>query len=422
MNRPTFSLKLAATLTMLALLLTAGCTPETGAALASSGSLRAWLDQPPTGATLPLAPYTLKAHARQDGGGVIEIDFFVNEVPLGSVATDSGAALAYGELAWNPSAPGRYRLQAWAVNADGLKVGSAIATVCVTDANAQGCPQLASSLTHQTAPSATPAPAGAVDVKFGASPNPAYYGKDCQPAAAPVNFEAELFNAPAGAVVRLSYSLRGTNAAGDVDMPMVKDGVYLLSLDLNTPALGYLSGSAGAVDFGVLVFDAAGSSLAKTDSQTLPVLPCQPNASPVPPTDTPVPAAALAQIVSFTSDANKLVAGECTILRWSVVNAAQIALNGQLVAAQAEQQVCPTSTAAYNLLAQAAASSDYRSLQIDVILPTTAAPSDTTGPVITKPYVSPVPTIYGSCDGSVSFNAGAADPAGIASVQIWYRL
>ncbi len=56
--------------------------------------------------------------------------------------------------------------------------------------------------------------------------------------------------------------------------------------------------------------------------------------------------------IELTADSTALAAGSCTVLHWRVsgVQPQSIELNGQPVAAQGEQQVCPCQTTTYNLI------------------------------------------------------------------------
>jgi hypothetical protein len=102
-----------------------------GASMSASGA-QAWLDQPVNGTVLPLGVFPLKAHARHaSGSGITRIEFLVNGVPVGAVDTDAAAPLVYGEVNWNPSAPGEYQLAARAYAADGSSE-SAPVQVCVS--------------------------------------------------------------------------------------------------------------------------------------------------------------------------------------------------------------------------------------------------------------------------------------------------
>jgi hypothetical protein len=90
------------------------------------------MDQPVTGAVLPVGAFTLKAHARHvSGSGVNKIEFLVNGVSVGAVDTDASAPLAYAEMAWNASAPGEYTLVARAY-AGSESSDSAPVRVCVS--------------------------------------------------------------------------------------------------------------------------------------------------------------------------------------------------------------------------------------------------------------------------------------------------
>lgn len=107
-----------------------------GASMSASGA-QAWLDQPVNGTVLPLGVFPLKAHARHaSGSGITRIEFLVNGVPVGAVDTDAAAPLVYGEVNWNPSAPGGYKLMARAYAADGSSDSAAV-QVCVSDSVTQ---------------------------------------------------------------------------------------------------------------------------------------------------------------------------------------------------------------------------------------------------------------------------------------------
>jgi hypothetical protein len=118
------------TMLLLAAIVLTGCKAD-GIADASSTGLSVWLDQPLDGAEIPLAAYTLKAHASDtSGGGVINVVFLVTTVSVGSVSTDPTLPLVYAEQDWNPSAAGEYSIQAQAFNADGYEF-SETAHICV---------------------------------------------------------------------------------------------------------------------------------------------------------------------------------------------------------------------------------------------------------------------------------------------------
>ena len=119
------------TLTLIGVFLAScGGTGTTGT---GGGGAQAWIDQPVTGSLLPLAVFTLKAHASTGtSSGVTRIEFLVNDVTVGSVDTDSSLPIVYAQTDWNPSAAGSYSLSARAYSGNGSTT-SAIAMVCVSD-------------------------------------------------------------------------------------------------------------------------------------------------------------------------------------------------------------------------------------------------------------------------------------------------
>ncbi|TKJ30500.1 MAG: hypothetical protein CEE40_04695 [Chloroflexi bacterium B3_Chlor] len=80
-----------------------------------------WLDQPLDGATLPLEPVTVQAHA-SDADGVASIEFFIDETSLTTASADGGR-LADAMVEWNPTEPGHYTVRARATDSQG-NVGS----------------------------------------------------------------------------------------------------------------------------------------------------------------------------------------------------------------------------------------------------------------------------------------------------------
>lgn len=140
MNRNKFSTaSRMAMLTVIVSLLLGACLPGAGDTPidSASNSMSVWLDQSPDGWTLPLAPFTFKAHASaSDGSGITSIAFLVSSggaaaVNLGSVTTDPSQPLVYGELIWNPAAPGEYLIQAQAFSGSGSNISQA-ARICVS--------------------------------------------------------------------------------------------------------------------------------------------------------------------------------------------------------------------------------------------------------------------------------------------------
>jgi len=148
----------------------------------TSTSMRVWLDQPPDGYTLPLERFRLIAHARQPGGGVRLVRFMVNDILLGESTTDQTVELAEASLDWNPSTPGRYRIQAVSYNVGGAEAYSEIAVVCIEGSDSSGCPS-----TGELVISPSPI---VEDLKVGASPETLRIGANCSATSASINFEA----------------------------------------------------------------------------------------------------------------------------------------------------------------------------------------------------------------------------------------
>jgi hypothetical protein len=83
------------------------------------------------------------------------------------------------------------------------------------------------------------------------------------------------------------------------------------------------------------------------------------------PTFTPIPPAE----VIFEVDQTSLEQGQCTTLRWAVEHASAVYLNGQGVAGQGSQQVCPASTTTYTLRVEAAGGNVDRGVTVEVTAP-----------------------------------------------------
>ncbi len=154
MNNPMKLPRIMRIVLLLALVIVtlAACLPGDVVA-EGSGGLKVWLDQPPTGASIPLAPFTLKAHASDIGGsGVSQVNLLVNDIPLAAIVTDTTLPLVYVETEWNPAAPGEYHIQAQAFNAEGWEF-SDVAIVCVGD----GCalPLVIAEATEELTPTET---------------------------------------------------------------------------------------------------------------------------------------------------------------------------------------------------------------------------------------------------------------------------
>jgi hypothetical protein len=259
-------------LTLLAVfvLLITSCTLGDTAAT-SSGSLRAWIDQPADGYTLPLAPYTIVAHARQDGGGVKEIQFMVNGTLLGTAPTNVGEELTSASQEWNPSAPGEYRIQAIALNNAGQQAFSEVSFICISQDPNGDCTGAAG--TGETT-------SGAVDttITLGGAPNPASIGASCNPVDRVVTFEAFILDASGAIEIYIEGNLVG--ASGErlaftvLLSPGITVGSYIGTLDLSTMYDGILGGADGTLEYHVALMNKDKEFFKISKTQTIAVRYC----------------------------------------------------------------------------------------------------------------------------------------------------
>jgi hypothetical protein len=294
------------------MLLLASCSlPGSGA---STGGAAVWLDQPTTASLLPLAPFTLKAHARPGtAGGVTRIQFLVNDVAVGSVDTDASQPIVNVETSWNPSASGSYTISAQAFAGNGSTF-SEIATVCVSDKVSSASAGFSGDCANPIAGGGaaiteTPAPVvNPITVVANVNDNPVYYGT-CNPHTLTVkaNLSGDL---SAFDAVRVSWVYdtpvsSGPFGLGDVpfdhnEMTVQPDGTYLWSTDLNTAAAGWgLSGDPYVIYVYVTAWDSSWHGLGFAGPISVRWLPC-PASVPPTPTFTPAPANVAPPSVTIT--------------------------------------------------------------------------------------------------------------------------
>ena len=87
--------------------------------------------------------------------------------------------------------------------------------------------------------------------------------------------------------------------------------------------------------------------------------------------------------VVFETDAPEVPPGACTLLRWSVTGATESTLNGALVSAQDQRQVCPPATQRFILAATNAAGQTVRELTVTIATNPTAQASAQPGSTAT---------------------------------------
>jgi hypothetical protein len=134
----------------------------------------------------------------------------------------------------------------------------------------------------------------------------------------------------------------------------------------------------------------------------------------VTPTLTPIPLAG----VTFSADDTSLTSGECTRLRWEVVSATAVSLDGVSVALLGSQQACPTMTTTYRLHVTAPSGDIDKTVTVTI-----SAPADTTGPSVTG--VSNNPEFIWdatSCGpAAATITAQVSDASGLSEVVLHYR-
>ena len=133
------------------------------------------------------------------------------------------------------------------------------------------------------------------------------------------------------------------------------------------------------------------------------------------PTATPSPTATTVQslvflpLLTFNADNPTLAPNACTVLRWTTSDADQVTLDGALVAAQGQRNVCPSATQRYVLVAANAAGQIASDVVVTVpdagdapappVLLTAAAPAWTA-----TALPSSTPTILPSTNGTTGAN------------------
>ena len=119
--------------------------------------------------------------------------------------------------------------------------------------------------------------------------------------------------------------------------------------------------------------------------------------------------------VTFLALASSVQPGQCTALSWQTTNATTVLLDGVSVSAQESQQVCPTATQTWTLIAANAAGQTTRQLTVQVAggqtgsgQQATATPTATTAPAGGGAAASPTAPVYATPDAA---RPGMATPA-----------
>ncbi len=260
-------------------------------AAAQAGGVRAWLDQPGSDATLPLAPFKLKAHAALEGGGVSQIVFLANSIPVGSVPTDGSQDLVYATYDWNPSEPGEYDIQAKAISAGGEAL-SGVAQICIaSDTAAEGAcavkeqPPITITVTVSPTPTDTPTPVKDVTVNPSAAPDPVYYGICLKREPQSLVIKAKPGDVTDLLEVLARAWVESHNGSRD-ELPRQSlqkdaDGGYSATFDLSKIDQKMMEGQPGRVVYTIALVNKNKETLVTTPEQSVKFLPCAATPTPV---------------------------------------------------------------------------------------------------------------------------------------------
>jgi len=262
----------------LATLILSACSGGGGVSVAFTSGLHAWVDQPPHDTTLPLAPYTLKAHARNTAsGGVTQIAFLVNSVSVGTVTTNASEPLAYAEFNWNPSVPGEYLIAAQAFGSGGSIVSDSV-TVCVASetqsSGACGVLPRQAGITVTVPPQAM----GPQQFKVSASPQPVFLGQCRQGEPQVVSFAGSVSDATGATVVDIHTFLQNASGARQelfhVPMSPLGDNNFFAAYDLTKLDGKALGNQKGSLVFSMNLLDKDKKVFATSEEQSIIVAPC----------------------------------------------------------------------------------------------------------------------------------------------------
>lgn len=281
--------KLIQTMIIVPLVLALGLSACQGApvgAISSSGGLRAWVDQPFDDVVLPLAPFTLKAHGSSEGGGITQITFLANGVPIGSVPTEAGQPLVYAESPWNPSAPGEYLIQAQAVGGGGSSISDSVRvcissgendTVCGPPQNLAGenpgdQPKLDITITPTTGQK----PPLDAELKVGAAPDPVYVGACTKGEPQVVTFEGYAGDSSEAIEVYIDATLQGVGGSWPFMLALTASGGggYMGTFDLTAADTSVIGDSNGSIVYTLQLMNDRKEFFATSVEKSIQVIPC----------------------------------------------------------------------------------------------------------------------------------------------------
>ena len=204
---------------------------------------------------------------------------------------------------------------------------------------------------------------------------------------------------------------------GAPEAPGSTFSIYLQDLVINNPGDHIIS---------VVAYDAESNpsnpafvAVTITEPEEISPVPTVPEAAPTA-QGTAAPAAEIS--ISFWADQNQIQQGNCTDLNWNVQHADSISLNGSGVGASGSEQVCPSQTTSYTLIANAPSGQKQQSLTITVSSP--PPPADQDPPLITNISHSPgkIWNYYTCGADTFTVTASVSDASSINSVSIRFRV
>ncbi len=187
----------------------------------------------------------------------------------------------------------------------------------------------------------------------------------------------------------------------------------------------WLPGEPGDHSLEIVAFSVGGASSAPAVAwmHVLPAATLTPMPSLTPvhtltPVPTVTPTIPPTAYVTFSADRTTLVQGECTTLRWELINSTAVSIDGGVVDALGTRQVCPTASHTYRLQAITLAGPAEQTVTINV-----NAPADTSPPSIGAVSASAGTVYVPNCTpNTVTITAQVSDAGGVGKVQLVYRV
>jgi hypothetical protein len=285
-----------------------------------------WLDRPLDGTTFPFpltSPIIIQAHA-SDADGVATLEFFVEDVSLGTAA-GGGNRLGEATVEWTPAAAGTYTIRARAIDVPGNAGSEASSTVIVG---------------VSAVPSPTPTvPLEAPSVRL--------------PDEIEMIFTADRTSLQSGECAVLEWSVQGAETVlwrvDEIEPPPDPEQVDHSARRQVCPR--------ETTTYSLAAYAGSGPPEPPTATRQLAIV-VRELPKVVPPPDEVQ--------IRFDADRTSLQLGQCATLEWSVEGGFGVELNGQRVERSGTKQVCPEETTVYRLDVGAGEAIERREVTIAV--------------------------------------------------------